>query len=29
MSQADIHTTENDAIDWLTLAEQVFPADRL
>ncbi|VEG45533.1 Uncharacterised protein [Mycolicibacterium flavescens] len=29
MSQADIHTTENDAIDWLALAEQVFPADRL
>ena len=29
MSYAEIHTTDDDAVDWFALAEQVFPADAL
>jgi hypothetical protein len=29
MFEATRHTTENDAVDWLALADQLFPADAL
>lgn len=29
MFEATRHTTESDAVDWLALADQLFPADAL
>lgn len=29
MFKASLHTTQSDAVDWLALADQLFPADVL